>query len=167
MKFGFHARHFASTQYKAPIRNQVTTSATLLARRTASSRPFTMAARSDSKVIVKVPTMAGSMKEGTLISLVKKIGDQVEANEKMASIETRKFHVSIKAPEAGVVAEILTVEGDVLSIGHVIAILETKATEFKGKEGTSTKESMPLQLPKPTDPWGTPAQVQPPVLFID
>ena len=41
---------------------------------------------------VKVPQMAESISEGTLKSWSKKVGESVEADEEVATIETDKVH---------------------------------------------------------------------------
>lgn len=44
--------------------------------------------------VVKVPTMAESISEGTLKQWQKKVGDHVEADEEVATIETDKVSYS-------------------------------------------------------------------------
>ena len=59
-------------------------------RATFSTTPF-------QKTIVKVPEMAESISEGTLSSFSKQVGDQVERDEEIASIETDK----VRRPNEG------------------------------------------------------------------
>jgi 2-oxoglutarate dehydrogenase E2 component (dihydrolipoamide succinyltransferase) len=103
-----------------------------------------------SKLTVKVPEMAESISEGTIIQLFKSIGDHIEANEKLADIETDKLDVSVRAPEAGIVHEILVQEGDTVNSGMDVARIRVDVTDkgerrtaasdskFKGKESTTT-----------------------------
>ena len=51
-------------------------------------------------------------------------GDSVEADQDMAEIETAKAVVVVKAPETGVVKEILVHEGDAVDPGAKLAVLE-------------------------------------------
>jgi 2-oxoglutarate dehydrogenase E2 component (dihydrolipoamide succinyltransferase) len=94
--------------------------------------------------------MAESISEGTIIQLFKSIGDHIEANEKLADIETDKLDVSVRAPEAGIVHEILVQEGDTVNSGMDVARIRVDVTDkgerrtavsdskFRGKESTTT-----------------------------
>ncbi|KAI0049172.1 dihydrolipoamide succinyltransferase [Auriscalpium vulgare] len=67
---------------------------------------------------VKVPDMAESITEGTLKTWVKKVGDTVEADEEIATIETDKIDVSVNAPAAGKITELLANEEDTVTVGQ-------------------------------------------------
>ena len=68
--------------------------------------------------------MAESISEGTLSSFTKQVGDYVELDEEIASIETDKIDVSVNAPEAGTITELLVNEGDTVTVGQEIAKME-------------------------------------------
>lgn len=68
--------------------------------------------------------MAESISEGTLSTFSKQVGDYVEQDEEIASIETDKIDVSVNAPEAGTIKELLVSEGDTVTVGQEIAVLE-------------------------------------------
>ena len=86
--------------------------------------------------MVKVPSMAESITEGTISTLTKQIGEYIEADEELANIETDKIDVSANAPEAGVVTELLVAAGDSVTVGQDIARIHTDAK-------TSTEASKP------------------------
>ncbi|KAI9465724.1 dihydrolipoamide succinyltransferase [Lactarius psammicola] len=67
---------------------------------------------------VKVPQMAESISEGTLKTWQKKVGDTVEADEEVATIETDKIDVSVNAPTAGKITELLANEEDTVTVGQ-------------------------------------------------
>ncbi|KAB2574448.1 putative dihydrolipoyllysine-residue succinyltransferase component [Lasiodiplodia theobromae] len=69
--------------------------------------------------------MAESISEGTLASLLKKIGDRVEVDDEIASIETDKIDVAVNTPEAGVIVEMCVGEGDVVSVDQVVCRIDT------------------------------------------
>lgn len=69
--------------------------------------------------------MAESISEGTLASLLKKIGDRVEVDDEIASIETDKIDVAVNTPEAGVIVEMCAGEGDVVSVDQVVCKIDT------------------------------------------
>ena len=71
--------------------------------------------------------MAESITESTLAHFHKQIGDRIEVDEELASIETDKIDVSVNAPEAGVLAELLVAPGDTVTIGQDIARIDTTA----------------------------------------
>ncbi|RMZ70570.1 dihydrolipoamide succinyltransferase [Pyrenophora seminiperda CCB06] len=81
--------------------------------------------RSYADSVVKVPEMAESISEGTLKQWSKQIGDYVEQDEEIATIETDKIDVAVNAPEAGTIKEFLVNEEDTVKVGQEIVRLET------------------------------------------
>ncbi|KAG1745159.1 single hybrid motif-containing protein [Suillus lakei] len=73
---------------------------------------------------VKVPQMAESISEGTLRSWSKQVGDSVEADEEVATIETDKIDVSVNAPKSGKIVELLAKEDDTVSVGQDLFRIE-------------------------------------------
>lgn len=72
--------------------------------------------------------MAESISEGTLSQFFKAVGEQVEMDEEIATIETDKIDVSVNAPKAGVLTKLLVQEGDVVTLEQGLAILDTDGT---------------------------------------
>lgn len=89
-------------------------------------RTFTLSAERLKRVNVTVPSMAESINEGILASLSADIGDSVEADQELATVETDKIDVPINSPEAGVVVRCLVGEGDTVSVGQTVAVIETQ-----------------------------------------
>ncbi|KAF1365099.1 dihydrolipoyllysine-residue succinyltransferase [Lizonia empirigonia] len=73
---------------------------------------------------VKVPEMAESITEGTLKQWSKQVGDYVEQDEEIATIETDKIDVSLNAPQAGTIKEFLVNEEDTVTVGQDVVKLE-------------------------------------------
>ncbi|KAK0220121.1 dihydrolipoamide succinyltransferase [Armillaria fumosa] len=73
---------------------------------------------------IKVPQMAESITEGTLKSWTKQVGDTVEADEEVATIETDKIDVSVNAPQSGKIVELLAAEEDTVTVGQDLFVLE-------------------------------------------
>ncbi|KIM22570.1 hypothetical protein M408DRAFT_283359 [Serendipita vermifera MAFF 305830] len=73
---------------------------------------------------VKVPQMAESITEGTLKQWTKQVGDHVEADEEVATIETDKIDVSVNAPKAGKITELLAKEEDTVTVGQDLFKIE-------------------------------------------
>jgi 2-oxoglutarate dehydrogenase E2 component (dihydrolipoamide succinyltransferase) len=57
------------------------------------------------KKIIKVPSMGDSITEGTIVEWSKKVGEYVKADDVVASVETDKVTVEIKAEESGVITQ--------------------------------------------------------------
>ncbi|SFR08894.1 biotin/lipoyl-containing protein [Desulfoscipio geothermicus] len=61
---------------------------------------------------------------GKLVSVDVKEGDQVKANDAVATIEAMKMMVKIFAPADGTVKEIKVAPGDVVNTDTVVMVLE-------------------------------------------
>ncbi|KAG6034683.1 hypothetical protein E4U41_006458 [Claviceps citrina] len=92
--------------------------------------------------VVKVPQMAESISEGTLKQFSKSVGDFVEQDEEIATIETDKIDVAVNAPEAGTIKEFLASEEDTVIVGQDLVRIELGgAPSPDAKESTLTKEA--------------------------
>ncbi len=78
------------------------------------------------RVDVIMPQMGESIAEGTLSKWLKKVGDDVKRDEPIFEISTDKVDAEIPAPSAGVLAEILVVEGQTVEVQTVVARIETE-----------------------------------------
>lgn len=94
--------------------------------------------------VIKVPQMAESISEGTLKQFSKSIGDFVEQDEEIATIETDKVRsmlmrisiegkliksglqidVAVNAPESGFIKEFLVSEEDTVTVGQDLVRIE-------------------------------------------
>ncbi|TAQ84611.1 hypothetical protein B7494_g7074 [Chlorociboria aeruginascens] len=111
--------------------------------------------RSYADKVVKVPEMAESISEGTLKQWSKQIGDFVEQDEEIATIETDKIDVAVNAPEAGTIKEFLANEEDTVTVGQDLVRLELgSAPEGGDKEKGSAepKEPAPSEQTTSSDP---------------
>jgi 2-oxoglutarate dehydrogenase E2 component (dihydrolipoamide succinyltransferase) len=82
--------------------------------------------------------MAESITEGTLKQFNKKVGDFVERDEELATIETDKVDVSVNAPEAGTIKELLVNEEDTVEVGQDLAKIEPGSQPEGGKAAESS-----------------------------
>lgn len=94
--------------------------------------------------------MAESISEGTLSSFSKQVGDYVEQDEEIASIETDKIDVSVNAPEAGTIKELLVSEGDTVTVGQEIAKMEPGSGGSGGAKEAKEEPKAPASEDKPT-----------------
>jgi len=74
---------------------------------------------------VLVPTLGESITEATLGEWLKKPGEAVAADEPIASLETDKVSVEVPAPVAGVMGAHAVQPGDTVSVGAMIATIES------------------------------------------
>jgi 2-oxoglutarate dehydrogenase E2 component (dihydrolipoamide succinyltransferase) len=82
------------------------------------------------QVEVKVPQLSESVSEATLVSWRKKAGEAVKRDENLIDVETDKVVLELPAPVDGVLARIVKNDGDSVTSGEVIAVIDTdgKAT---------------------------------------
>ena len=79
------------------------------------------------QVEVKVPQLSESVSEATLVSWRKKAGEAVKRDENLIDIETDKVVLELPAPADGVIAKIVKNDGDSVTSGEVIAVIDTEA----------------------------------------
>ncbi|KAJ3788503.1 dihydrolipoamide succinyltransferase [Lentinula aff. detonsa] len=128
---------------------------------------------------VKVPQMAESITEGTLKSWSKQVGDSVAADEEVATIETDKIDVSVNAPSAGTIKELLANEEDTVTVGQDLFVFEPgevsessppppkedskedKSQEDKTKEDKPKEEKIKEEKPREPEPSEKPKPAPP------
>ncbi|TNY23445.1 hypothetical protein DMC30DRAFT_360093 [Rhodotorula diobovata] len=101
--------------------------------------------------VVKVPSMAESITEGTLKQWLKQKGDYVEADEEVATIETDKIDVAVNAPRAGTLTELLANEEDTVTVGQDLFKLEAGGSKPAAKEEAKKEEPKKEDEPKKDD----------------
>lgn len=76
---------------------------------------------------IVVPALGESINEGTIAAWLKKEGDSLSVDEPVVELETDKATIEIGAPAAGVLAEILTAEGEDVEVGAVLGRIDSTA----------------------------------------
>lgn len=84
--------------------------------------------------------MAESISEGTLKQFSKQVGDYVELDEEIATIETDKIDVAVNAPKAGVILEFLANEEDNVVVGQDLVKIDAGAQASSGGESKAKEE---------------------------
>ncbi|KAK6608951.1 2-oxoacid dehydrogenase acyltransferase [Botrytis cinerea] len=100
--------------------------------------------------------MAESISEGTLKQWSKQIGDFVEQDEEIATIETDKIDVAVNAPEAGTIKEFLANEEDTVTVGQDLASSEPKEAASKDQSTSSDPEPSKKEDSKPKEDSSSP-----------
>ena len=70
---------------------------------------------------IVMPRLSDSMEEGTVLSWLKSVGDEVTVGDELVEIETDKANMVFEADAAGILLEILAPEGETRPIGSAIA----------------------------------------------
>lgn len=78
-------------------------------------------------VEVKVPQLSESVAEATLLQWKKKPGEAVAVDEILIEVETDKVVLEVPAPSAGVLTELVAVDGATVTSDQVIARIDTEA----------------------------------------
>ncbi len=76
---------------------------------------------------IQAPQMGESINEATVAKWVKVEGDFVNEDELIAELETEKINLEVTAPKSGVLKTIKVQEGDSVSPGDIMALLDEKA----------------------------------------
>lgn len=127
--------------------------------------------RTYADTVVKVPPMAESISEGTLRQWNKAVGERVEQDEEIATIETDKIDVAVNAPEAGIIKEFLANEDDTVTVGQDLVRIElggepsgdkpaggeAKATPKEPTETQTEQQKAPEPKPEETKAAAPPA----------
>ena len=79
------------------------------------------------KIEVKVPQLSESVSEASLLSWNKQVGEAVSEGESLIDIETDKVVLELPAIKSGVLTKILKQNGEKVTSGEVIAMLDTEA----------------------------------------
>ncbi|THE13831.1 2-oxoglutarate dehydrogenase complex dihydrolipoyllysine-residue succinyltransferase [Bacillus timonensis] len=106
---------------------------------------------------IKVPELAESITEGTIVEWLKKEGELVNKGESIAELETDKVNVEINSEYTGVIKEFLFQPGDNVEVGQVIAKLDENGSEASAP----AQEAAPAEEPKAAAP--APEEKQEPV----
>ncbi|KAF8609317.1 dihydrolipoamide succinyltransferase [Ceratobasidium sp. AG-I] len=91
---------------------------------------------------IKVPQMAESITEGTLKQWSKQVGDTVNQDDEIATIETDKIDVTVNAPMSGKIVELLFSEEDTVTVGQDMFRIEP------GEGGAASSSEAPKEEKK-------------------
>ncbi|WP_275630268.1 dihydrolipoyllysine-residue acetyltransferase [Pseudomonas sp. 273] len=103
--------------------------------------------------LIRVPDIGNG--QGEVIELLVKVGDKVEAEQSLLTLESDKASMEIPSPKAGVVKSIKVKVGDTLKEGDEILELEAEgaAAEAPGAEAPTpaaeAPEAAPAEAPAP------------------
>jgi pyruvate dehydrogenase E2 component (dihydrolipoamide acetyltransferase) len=88
---------------------------------------------------IVMPRLSDSMEEGTILSWLKSVGDEVTVGDELVEIETDKANMVYEADAAGTLIEITAPEGETLAIGQVIARVGESGEAPADADGAAAK----------------------------
>ncbi len=103
---------------------------------------------------MKVPSPGESITEVELVSWMVEDGDWVEKDQPIAEVDSDKATLELPAEESGIITR-KALEGDVVAVGQVVALIDTEATRPDGIAASapvaaaSAAETMPAPEPVP------------------
>ncbi len=100
---------------------------------------------------VKVPDI-GDFSHIPVIEICVKVGDTVNAEDPLITLESDKATMDVPSPTSGVVKEIRVGLGDHVSMGNVIAMIEPVDAAAEEEEKSDTPQSVPAPAPAPAAP---------------
>jgi pyruvate dehydrogenase E2 component (dihydrolipoamide acetyltransferase) len=107
---------------------------------------------------IVMPRLSDSMEEGTILTWMKSVGDEVALGDELVEIETDKANMVFESDAAGTLVEIVADEGETLAIGELIArVGEPSEAGAAANGGGAKAESGAEQVPAPA-----PASAAPP-----
>jgi len=96
---------------------------------------------SDNKQI-SIPDI-GDFNDVEVIEVLVSVGDEVQAEDAIISLESEKATIEVPSPESGVIEELLVKEGDLVSEGTPMMVLIVAAAADEPAEERSKEESGP------------------------
>lgn len=94
---------------------------------------------------IKVPDI-GDFSEVEVIEVLAKVGDRVEAEQSIITVESDKASMEIPCPQAGTIKELKVKVGDKVSEGTLMLVLESSEA---ASAATETKQEAPAELAAP------------------
>ncbi len=100
-------------------------------------------------VEVRVPALAESIAEATLLQWQKKPGESVKRGDSLIDIETDKVVLEVTSPDDGVLKDIAKEEGASVSSAELIATIDTDYGAEEKTQDTAPPQVMARQEPEP------------------
>ncbi|KAG3022536.1 Dihydrolipoyllysine-residue succinyltransferase component of 2-oxoglutarate dehydrogenase complex [Phytophthora cactorum] len=115
---------------------------------------------------INVPSMGDSISEGTIVTMLKNVGDYVRADEAVLIVETDKVSVDVNAPVSGKLMSVLAKLEDVVEVGSPLFVIDkaapapaesaapasAPASAPAAATASAPAEKAPVSSPKPSTP---------------
>ena len=90
---------------------------------------------------VLLPQWGMNMEDGTLTKWLVSEGDEIAEGQPLVEVETAKINSELESPASGIVAHILAVEGSLVKVGEIVAVI--------GAPGEDPPKPEPVTTPSP------------------
>ena len=90
-----------------------------------------------------VPTLGESLTEATVATWLKQVGDFVQADEAIVSLETDKVSIDVTAPKPGILSEISAKEGVTVQVGAQLGSIDSSNSAPKKQPKEKPKNKVP------------------------
>jgi len=116
---------------------------------------------------INVPTMGDSITEGTIVDLPVSPGEYVDADEVVVVLETDKVSVDVRAPEAGVITQVLGVLDEVVAVGAPLFTLDTDAKKTSDPSVAAHSSEGPVEaIEEEPQAVAVPVKAEPPAVAV-
>ncbi|MDQ2871584.1 MAG: E3 binding domain-containing protein, partial [Candidatus Eremiobacteraeota bacterium] len=102
----------------------------------------------DTTVHVTLPEMGESVTEGSIVEWRKKVGDYVAEGDTLVEVTTDKVDVEVPATASGVIRQLLASEGDTVTVGAVLAEIDTNGAAKASPVVAAPPASAPPATPR-------------------
>ncbi|MDH0484816.1 dihydrolipoyllysine-residue acetyltransferase, partial [Pseudomonas sp. GD04015] len=92
--------------------------------------------------LIRVPDIGG---EGEVIELLVKVGDRIEAEQSLLTLESDKASMEVPSPKAGVIKELKVKLGDRLKEGDELLVLDVEGDAQAAEPAAAAEPSPPTQ----------------------
>src|SRR3954471_22477096 len=92
----------------------------------------------------KLPDIGEGIAEAEIVAWHVKVGDTIGEDQQIADMMTDKATVEMESPVAGKVVELAGEGGDRLSIGAVLAVIETEGADRAAEPVADSQDERPL-----------------------
>ncbi|MFB0993849.1 MAG: E3 binding domain-containing protein, partial [Paracoccaceae bacterium] len=97
---------------------------------------------------VRVPSLGESVTEATIATWFKKPGDAVAVDETLCELETDKVSLDVPSPVAGVLVEILALEGETVNASGFLATINQDASAAVSTAPLAAEPALPTAKDK-------------------
>jgi pyruvate/2-oxoglutarate dehydrogenase complex dihydrolipoamide acyltransferase (E2) component len=94
------------------------------------------------QIPIIMPQLGESIAEATIVNLLVRTGDQVQADQDIIEVETNKALMTVTAPCAGIIKHFAVTTGDSYPVGAILGQLEVTDTEAARLGLTSSPSGM-------------------------
>src|SRR6266849_3772344 len=107
---------------------------------------------------IRVPSLGESIVDATIATWLKHEGDPVQQGDALVELETDKINVEVNAEQNGVLKQVIKKEGDNVSVGDVLGIIDEVALATPPEQqqpGQAADGRQPVQAATASQPLPT------------